>query len=524
MKKISLYVITGFLSTGKTVVLNNLLIYRIGNKPAIIQFEQGITKIDKPYPILSLSPFDDLHKLESEISNFIHQYSPKEIWIEWNGMVNFTILERIFLNSSLQKYFILKQNIFVSTIDFATHRLGKTGNAILSQLHNADTSVLITNKEVSSQCDQLNFNNAVTDLQQLNKHLPVYSSSQISEKNTQILKRKNRNLLSVFSIIIFFFIIMELVYQTLPSNQAFYLQRIITLTTGIFFQALPFILLGSVVSSLLQLIISPRHIEYLLGNHNWKAFFSALLGGFLLPICDCATLPIFKSLLLRKVPLSNALLFTLSSPIINPVVILSSYYAFAHIPWIGILRVILGLLLAVLISFSFYKYELPVSALQNSKLRVPEFPSCADESQATKLNYFLIYVQIEFNRMTPYLLLGSFLASLSQIYLTDILKDFHTADHMIISIIVMMLISFLLSLCSTADSMIARNFLTQFPLPSILGFLLIGPILDFKNFLLLKSLFPPTFVYRLSLTIVTATLMVTILFSYIYGGLNYVKI
>ncbi|SKC81192.1 Predicted permeases [Maledivibacter halophilus] len=65
------------------------------------------------------------------------------------------------------------------------------------------------------------------------------------------------------------------------------------------------------------------------------------------------------------------------------------------------------------------------------------------------------------------------------------------------STIVMMILAFVLSLCSEADAFIARTFVGQFTIGSIVGFLILGPMIDIKNTLMLSSSFKMKFVIRL---------------------------
>ena len=97
---------------------------------------------------------------------------------------------------------------------------------------------------------------------------------------------------------------------------------------SVFFDSLPFLLLGSFISAIIEEFIDGESISKLIPSN---VFFGSIIGiilGFFLPACDCAVIPISKRLIKKKVPLNVAISFMLSSPIINPVVLLSTYYAF----------------------------------------------------------------------------------------------------------------------------------------------------------------------------------------------------
>ncbi|MNZ76586.1 putative permease [compost metagenome] len=67
----------------------------------------------------------------------------------------------------------------------------------------------------------------------------------------------------------------------------------------------------------------------------------------------------------------------------------------------------------------------------------------------------------------------------------------------------MMGFAFVLSLCSTSDAFVASTFMHSFSSGSLLAFLVFGPMLDFKNLLMLLSVFKTKFVLYLAFLICT---------------------
>ena len=119
---------------------------------------------------------------------------------------------------------------------------------------------------------------------------------------------------------------------------------------SIFFESLPFLLLGSFISSIIETYVSNETMARIIPKNK---FFGSIVGvilGFFLPACDCAVIPVSKRLIKKKVPLNVAISFMLSSPIINPVVLLSTYYAFFKTnPNIFWFRILFGIVIAFLI-------------------------------------------------------------------------------------------------------------------------------------------------------------------------------
>ena len=104
--------------------------------------------------------------------------------------------------------------------------------------------------------------------------------------------------------------------------------RAATIAVGMTLQAIPFLLLGVFVAELIEAFVSPALIARVFPRNPIASVATALLTAFLLPVCDCSAVPIFRSLLRKGVPLSAATTLMLASPAINPLVIASTYYAF----------------------------------------------------------------------------------------------------------------------------------------------------------------------------------------------------
>ena len=87
------------------------------------------------------------------------------------------------------------------------------------------------------------------------------------------------------------------------------------------------------------------------------------------------------------------------------------------------------------------------------------------------------------------------------------------------STIVMMGLAFFLSLCSEADAFIGASFRNLFPAPSILAFLVYGPMIDLKNMIMLLSVFRAKFVFIL-LFLITMIVFVCINFIIFFSEVN----
>ena len=107
---------------------------------------------------------------------------------------------------------------------------------------------------------------------------------------------------------------------------------------------------------------------------------------------------------------------------------------------------------------------------------------------------------------------GSLVAAGMQTYLpTRILTTI--GHNSVTAILIMMLLAFILSLCSEADAFIGASLLSSFGVAPTVAFLIIGPMVDIKNLIMMKHQFKTRFV---GLFVGTASL-VTIIYCLLLG-------
>ncbi|UTC50687.1 permease [Treponema sp. OMZ 855] len=308
-----------------------------------------------------------------------------------------------------------------------------------------------------------------------------------------------------------------------------------TVFTGIVLQAVPFMLLGALLSSALYAFVPDRLLVKIFPKKYGLGFLTALFAGALFPVCECAAVPLMRSLIKKGVAMPIAVTFMLASPIVNPISIVSTLYAFPQQPSVAFYRLFFGLLIAFAIGLLllFYpeeKYlkedfdtqptaqphslDSAVAAFrlatgrstQNSRSEAQSdnFEGTATESKAqwlqVKVYALLMHTCSEFFTTGPFLILGAFITALIR---AAVPQEFFsiTSGSAAGSLLVMMLFAFVFSACSTSDAFIARSFLNRFSFGSILGFLVYGPMMDIKNLFMLLSLFKKRFVIELTLII-----------------------
>ena len=285
---------------------------------------------------------------------------------------------------------------------------------------------------------------------------------------------------------------------------------------SIFFEALPFLLLGSLISSVIETFISDEKLASLIPKNPILGSLVGVFLGLFIPACDCAVIPVSKRLIKKKVPINVAISFMLASPIINPVVLLSTYYAFYRTnPNIFWLRIILGIIISLVIGII-------MGLIFNNKKVITNntdehYYHCDGDCghdhhhhhKSIKNNILNIFKHTAYDMfdVVKYLMFGALIASLVQVLLSrSILMIFNNNN--ILSIIILMLFAYLISLCSTSDSFIGKTLLSSFSEAGIIAYLLLGPMIDIKNTIVLLGNYKKSFVISL-ITLIFILIFIT---------------
>ncbi|MBR6133582.1 MAG: permease [Bacilli bacterium] len=281
---------------------------------------------------------------------------------------------------------------------------------------------------------------------------------------------------------------------------------------SIFLESLPFLFLGAFISAIIETYISNETIVKLIPKNKILGSIFGIFLGFFIPACDCAVIPISKRLIKKKVPINVAISFMLASPIINPVVLLSTYSAFyknnSELFWYRLLfGIVIALVIGIIMGILFNnkkvlneENECPVH-YGNNKLIKSSTCTCEKvvktkhsfKNDSLSIIKYTIYDLID---VVKYLMIGGLIASLVQVLLPrSILLLFN--DYQVLAIVVLMLFAYLISLCSTSDSFVGKSLLVSFGNSSVLAYLLLGPMIDIKNTFVLLGNYKKNFVISL---------------------------
>ena len=98
---------------------------------------------------------------------------------------------------------------------------------------------------------------------------------------------------------------------------------------SILFEGAPYILLGTIISGFIDAYLPSNMMDRLLPRNRYGAIALSGLLGVVFPVCECAIVPVIRRLVKKGLPVSCAITYMLAAPIVNPVVALSTYSAFA---------------------------------------------------------------------------------------------------------------------------------------------------------------------------------------------------
>jgi uncharacterized membrane protein YraQ (UPF0718 family) len=267
------------------------------------------------------------------------------------------------------------------------------------------------------------------------------------------------------------------------------------------FEGLPFVLVGSLISGFIAAFVPSRVITRFLPKNRFLATLVSGLLGLIFPVCECGVVPVVRRLLDKGLPLSCGITYMLASPIVNPLVAISTYAAFrAQQPGLNTgIRLIGGYLVAVIVGLAVSRLDparllrgqaVPIRARRRTALSIATMPDSPDATRGVSIIQRVIgAVQLasdDFIDTAIYFMIGAAVASIFNTAI-DQRIILPLASSPVLSVIAMMVIAGILTLCSTSDAFIAATF-TAFPIPARMAFLIFGPMFDFKLLFLYSAL------------------------------------
>ena len=321
---------------------------------------------------------------------------------------------------------------------------------------------------------------------------------------------------------------------------------------SILFEGAPFILLGTLISGFIDIYMPPGMMDRFLPRNKTLAVVVAGLMGTVFPVCECAVVPVIRRLVRKGLPMSCALTYMLAAPIVNPITALSTWKAFtgpsmlvhgeaisANVVMTGsrlglgfAVAVLLGLIVArlpliwILRKRLVDEIQLPVESKNH---HADHRHDCCDHKhdhshehhhdhdhhdhaccghthehqEASSGNPKLVAAFRsaikDFVDVGVYFSIG---VAITALFNTGIAPGASWLDSLanrqVLAPAALMVLAFILSLCSTSDAFIAAT-LDKFTYGAKLAFLTFGPMLDLKLVFLYQTVLRRKFIFWMSI-------------------------
>ena len=267
---------------------------------------------------------------------------------------------------------------------------------------------------------------------------------------------------------------------------------------GLLIEALPFLFIGVLIAGLARWIAPGGRWLQRLPDQPILAPLSGAALGFALPACECGNVPVARRLLAGGASMGSALGFLFAAPVLNPIVLASTWAAFPDQPWLIAARPLGALVVAVVLSGVLQRLPegqlLERSLLAERRLSQPleeasllerksgvlgTPPPPRAELSRPSLRTVLEHSTREFLNLAVLLILGSLIAATVQTLLP---RSWLLAvgGAPTLSILSLMLMAVVISVCSSVDAFLALGFAAQITPGALLAFLVLGPVVDLK--------------------------------------------
>lgn len=284
------------------------------------------------------------------------------------------------------------------------------------------------------------------------------------------------------------------------------LQDGLTLSISVLIESLPFVVLGVVLSIVVQVWVPPGAIERWMPRAGWARRLTLSLLGIIVPVCECGNVPFARGLMMRGFSVAETLTFLVAAPIVSPIVIISTYQAFGFSDGILVARILGGFVIANLIGWLYARHPNPDQLLTE---RFRETCEIVEHEEGGKWRRSAAQFLIELRAVMPALVIGSALAGAVQV-LVPRQALLAIGSNPVLSIVAMIALAMIVSICSNVDAFFALSFASTFTPGAITAFLIVGPLVDVKMLALLRTTFTTRVLVGMVVTVVLSAFVIGI--------------
>ena len=253
------------------------------------------------------------------------------------------------------------------------------------------------------------------------------------------------------------------------------LRILVSIAAAIVLEAMPFLAAGSLLSAIVEVCVSSERLVRLVPKNALGRVGLGIGAGFVLPTCECGVVPVARRLLRKGLPPSTALAYLIAAPILNPIVLISTYVAFrGDLAMVGGRAGVAGLV-------AFAVGWMMRAQTREQVLREGEAPTHDHGEHDHKHGRFraiLRHAADDFLTMGAWLIIGSLAAATLKVAMPP--ETFGLLEqNQLAAVGGMMVLAVALSVCSEADAFVAASFVTL-PAVAHLAFITLGPMVDLK--------------------------------------------
>jgi uncharacterized protein len=293
-------------------------------------------------------------------------------------------------------------------------------------------------------------------------------------------------------------------------NQA---QDFLTLTISVIIESLPFVVLGILLSIAVQVWIPDTLFIRILPKNPLLRRVAISLLGVLLPVCECGNVPLARGLIVKGLTVAESMTFLLAAPIVNPITIITTSQAFGFSNGILICRLLGGFLIANLIGWLFSRHTDQQSLLTEKFAAVCRMPPTAEQAGTRWQKSVDLFVH-EAGAILPALFLGALAAGFVQTVVPrSVLVTL--GSNPVWSILALMSLAFVISICSNVDAFFILPFATTFLPGAITSFLVFGPMIDIKMLALMRTTLRTRVLAQLTIVIALASALIGLVVNYV---------
>ncbi len=290
---------------------------------------------------------------------------------------------------------------------------------------------------------------------------------------------------------------------------SFNLSDFIFVWWGLLFEAMPFVILGAILSGIVERCVSRETVVRFFPKNRYLGIAASASLGLIFPMCECGVVPVVRRLVRKGVPVSCGITYMLAAPIVNPLVMLSTFVAFSgrqgwtYAATVTGLRVGMGAFVAIFVGLVVWKF------LGEGNALLPHLENDNNHDHGPKGNVFadiLRHAADDFLVIGATLVVGAGLAAvINSGFSRESMAPF--AENPFTAVAGMLVLAIGLNLCSEADAFVGASFFA-FPLAAKLAFLVLGPMLDIKLIAMFTTVFRKRTIVLIS---VLTTLLVFVL-------------